>query len=603
MKRNRILIFLLLFTTLLASAQKVSFRASAPLSVVSGERFRIEYRLEGAQGATFQGPVFAGCNVLSGPISASGSSMSLINGVQSSSVFETFTYVVEASTGSKITATAATINVSGKSYTSKPLTINVDAAGGSGGGSASTVTPPSGGGRISADDVVLRMSLSKTNAYKGEAIVATLKLYMRVGVSGLQSPKYPTFNGFWTQELDLTGVQPKRETLGGKVYEAQPIRQWLIYPQKSGTLEVEQSSFNAIIQVVTRASGNSLFDNFMGGSSRVENVERTLTAPAVKVQVKELPRLGAPADYSAAVGQFSLRSEFSGAEITANSAGWIKVTLSGTGDFPLIENPTFKLPMAFEQYDIKMSESLKNSVSGTTGSRTWEFPFIARSEGDYTLPAISISYFDPQSGTYKTLSTESYKLKVLRDPSGGKNSAAVVSGVSKEDLQMVGSDIRHIKRGELDLVRKDRTVLFSATYFIALLIIMAMFFAALVLLKKQIAVRADVKGRQKRKASKVALSRLKRAKSLLEASDRAAFFEETLRALWGYVSDKFSVETNALSKQTIREQFAERGLSDAVCDEFVALVESCEFARYAPVTEVSMPEIYEQALKVIDEIE
>lgn len=610
MKPTRLLIFVLLvLSSLGAQAQKVTFRASAPLTVEAGERFRVEYRLEGTMNADFRGPTFTGCDVLAGPTMASGSSTTIVNGAQSSSVYQIFTYVVQASaTAQKVTVTAAQASLDGKSYNSNPLSINVVAAGsggasGGGAGASSGFNPSTTTQKVAADDVVLRMSLSKNSVYKGEAIVATLKLYMRVGVSNLQNPKYPTFNGFWTQELDLTGAQPKRETLGDKVYEVQPLRQWLLYPQKSGTLEVEQSSFTALVQVITRSTGSSLFDNFMGGGSRVENVEKLLTTPPIKVQVKDLPKQGAPLDFSLAVGKFSLKSEFSGSEITANSAGYVRVTLSGTGDFPLIETPSFKLPAAFEQYDTKTSEQLTSSVGGTTGSRTWEFPFIARAEGDYTLPPIEMSYFDPSTGSYKTLRTEAYKLKVLRDPSGGKNSAAVVAGVSKEDLKVVGSDVRHIKRGDLGLSSSDDTVLFSVGYFVWLMVALGLFVAALVLLKKQIARRADVKGRAKRKASKVALARLRKARTLLEAADRAAFFEETLRALWGYVGDKFALPTSELNKQTIRAQFADRGVTDEVADEFVQIVEDSELARYAPTGEVSMQELYDRALSIIDKIE
>ncbi|MEG0655573.1 MAG: BatD family protein [Mucinivorans sp.] len=605
MKINRLLFVLLLAAvSMTAAAQKISFHGEAPLTVVQGERFRVEYRLEGAQGGTFNAPVFAGCEVLSGPISASGSSTTIINGVQNSSVYDIYTYVLTAGTAPKITITPATVSVDGKKYTSNSLTIStVTSAAQS--GSAASANPGdsrSNGSHLGANDVLLRMSLSKNNAYKGEAIVATLKLYMRVGVSNLQSPKYPTFNGFWTQELDLGTQQPTRETIGGKFYQAKAIRQWLIYPQKSGTLEVEQSSFKAVVQLVTQNQASSLFDNFFGSGPSVQNVERTITAPAVKVTVRDLPRAGAPAGEMAPVGQFTLTSQISGQQITANSAGSLTLTLSGTGDFPLIETPKFKLPAAFEQYDTKTKETLKNTTAGTNGSRTWEFPFIARSEGDYTLPAIEIVYFDPHSGTYKTLATPSYPIKVLRDPTGGKNSAAVVAGLTKEEVEVVGSDIRHIKLGDLHLGDKNNVVLFSAGYFVALAAVIILFFAAMVLLKKQIAARADVQGRQRRKASKVALLRLKTARTLLDKDDRATFFDETLRALWGYVSDKFAIPTSELNKQTIRRYLADRGTADTVADEFVALIERCEIARYAPATEVTMQDVYNEALTVIDKI-
>lgn len=601
MKGKNCLILLLLFLSLGVAAQKVSFHASAPLSVDANERFSVEFRLDGAASSNFTAPKFSGCEVLTGPFKANGATMININGVQSSSIFETFTYVLQAKGGSKITISSANVTANGKGYSSTPLTINV----GSGGGAPSGAASPSSAGattKLTSSDVLLRMTLSKNKLYKGEALLATLKLYMRVGISGLQNPKYPTFNGFWTQELDVSQTPPARETLDGKVYEVQPIRQWLLYPQKSGTLEVEQSSLDAIIQVVTRSASTSLFDNFMGGGAVVDNVNRTLIAPALKVQVNELPKAGAPVDHSAPVGKFTMTSESSSSEMTANAAGWVKVTLSGTGDFPLLEAPTFKLPAAFEQYDTKMTESIRNSTGGTTGSRTWEFPFIARAEGEYTLPQIEVTYFDPSSASYKTLTSNIFKVKVLRDPTGGKNSAAVVAGMTKEDVQMVGSDVRHIKRGGLDLVKSDSLLLFSALYFALLALIVGLFIGALIFLKKRIARRADVAGRKHRKASKVATARLRKARSFMDSNNRSAFFEETLRAMWGYLGDKFTLEQSALDKQTVRGEFMSHSVEDAVADEFMDVIESCELAQYAPAGEVSMQEVYNKALSVIDKI-
>lgn len=604
--KSRLILFILILSSLGAIAQKVTFKASAPLIVEGGERFRVEFRLEGAQNGTFVGPAFNGCKVLDGPTIARGSSVTIINGVQNNSSSEMYTYVLEASaSASQIAITPASISVDGKSYSTKAVKIDIMGSGSSGAAQSGN-QPTARGGKVASDDVLIRMSLSKTNVYKGEPIVATLKLYVRdIGISSLSNPKYPTFNGFWTQELDLSNTGSMgRETLSGKVYNVQPLRQWLLYPQRSGTLEVEQSSMEAILQVVIQgSSGNSFFDNFMGGGSQVQNIDKVLNAPSLKVQVKELPSKGAPADFAMAVGQFTMKSELSSPRITANNAGSVKITLSGTGDFPMIEAPTFKLPAAFEQYDTKSSESIRNTSGGAVGSRTWEFPFIARAEGEYTLPQIAMSYFDPNTGTYKTLSSPEYKLTVERDPTGGKNSAAVMAGMNKEDLKVVGSDIRYIKRGDLNLRGKDSTMLFSTTYFIALAVILLLFFASIFLLKKQIALRADVASRKHRKASKVALKRLRTAKLLMDKGERNPFFEESLRALWGYLGDKFAMPTSALSKQSVREEFLAHSLSYELADQFISLIEECELAQYAPAGEVSMEALYENSLSIIDKIE
>ena len=604
MNSRRWVVFLwVLFAAATAWAQRLT--VSAPLAVEAGERFRIEYRLDGGMAADFRGPTFTGCDVLAGPTKAQGSSVVIINGVQQGGAFETYTYVVQARQGAtKITASSAVAEVEGKSVSSKSLSIDI-ASGGSAGASPSARSQGSSSTQqLAADDVLLRTSVSKQSAYKGEAVVATLKLYTRVNLSGLSSPKYPSFNGFWTQELDLGQVTPVRETLGGKVYSVQPIRSWLLYPQKAGTLEVEQTSMKATIQLITQqSSGNPFFDSFLGGGGSVQTVERQLVAPSVKIAVRELPSAGAPAGGTTAVGRFTLKSELSAPQMTANSAATLRVTLEGVGDFPIIETPEFKLPAAFEQYDTKTEDQLVNSSAGSKGSRTWEFPFIARAEGTYTLPVVSIVYFDPSTSAYRTLSTPAYALTVLRDPTGGRNSAAVVAGINKEDLKVVGSDVRHIKpASSADLRPSGDWWITRWGYWFAYVALAAAAVAAWWWVRKASARSADVKGRRRRTASKVAVARLKAAKRAMDSGNRAEFFDETTRALWGYAADKFAMPVSELNKTNLRERLADRGIDQEVGELFVALIERCELARYAPSGEANMPQTYAEALDLIDRI-
>lgn len=585
------------------AAQKLS--VSAPVAVEAGESFRIEYRLEGGQADDFRGPTFTGCDVLAGPTMAQGSSMVMVNGTTQASVFEIYTYVLQAKTaGTKITGSSAVLQVGGKSVSSKALAIDVVSGGGASSGAAARSQRANPTAKVASDDVLLRMAVSKQSAYKGETIVATLKLYTRVGLSGLSAPKYPSFNGFWTQELDLGQVTATRETLGSKVYNVQPIRSWLLYPQKSGTLEVEQTSFTAAIQVVTQeSSGNPFFDSFLGGGGMVQTVERSIVAPSVKVAIKELPSSGAPVGGTMAVGRFTLQSTLSTQEMTANSAATLRVTLDGVGDFPLVETPEFKLPQSFEQYDTKTEDKLVNSSAGTQGSRTWEFPFIARAEGSYTLPAVSITYFDPQTASYKKLTTPAYTLTVLRDPTGGRNSAAVVAGLNKEELQVVGSDVRHIKPIRMaDLRASGNWWIVSVGYWLLYGVALGLAGGAIWFLRRTALRRADVSGRKRRRASKVAVARLKMAKKAMDEGRRGDFFDEITRALWGYAADKFEMPVSQLNKVNLRERLAERGVDEAVGQAWVALVERCELARYAPQGEVDMGQTYTEALDLIDRI-
>lgn len=609
---KRILLFattLLLFS-LSALAQQVTFTAAAPLNVVAGDRFRVEFVLKNGQGENFVAPKFEDVTVLAGPTVSSGTQMSWVNGVQSSSTSETYTYFVEASTtASKASISPASITVGGTVRQTKSLAINIVKAGSSqggasqgGGGSSSGYDQPSSRstGRVAPDDMLLRVELSKKECFKGEAISAQLKLYTRVAISGIKDAKYSAFNGFWTQEIESPNPPlGARATINGKVYESFVLRQWLIYPQKTGTMEIEQTTLTLLAQIVTQSDVSSLFDQFFGGGSSVSTIEKTLSTGVTRLVVKPLPESGAPVGLTPAVGKFTLLSKLSSDKITANSAGSLTVKLSGTGDFPLLEPPVFHLPAEFEQYDTKTTDNLKSTLAGTSGSKEWEFPFIARSEGHYTIPSIEIAYFDPATKTYQTLRTEEYKIEITRDT--GTGGATVVAGNNKEDLKMLGQDIRYIKTTPLR-TSSGEIWLYSLTFFLTIFALITAFVALLFVFRRQMARRADVVGRKNRKASKVALRRLKAAKKSMDAADRRAFLEEMLRALWGFVGDKFNIEVSELTKARIEEEFAAHNTQCEHSSEFLDIVSDCEMAQYAPSTSLDMRELYGRALTLFDSL-
>lgn len=606
--RNRLLIALFALCAPMAMAQNISFTCEAPLSVTAGQRFQVQFVLRNGEGSTFSPPKFDGLDVLAGPTMSAGQQVQITNGVQKSESYESYIYFVQASSSvSKAAISVASISTNGKRYSTKPVAIDILAGGGASSGSSGsgsgrggvTHMKPSAG--LAAGDVLLRMELSKTSAYKGEAVSAQLKLYTRAGIAGLDKPKYPAFNGLWTQEIAVpTNAAPTRATIGGKTYEGHVLRQWLLYPQKSGVTEIEQASFTAYVQVVTQSNDvGSLFDSFFGGSSSVQNVEKALASPSVKLTVKALPTSNMPIGFSLAVGKFDLKSEISSTQIATNAAGSVKITLTGTGDFPLIEAPVLAFPAGIEQYDVKMTEKIRNSLSGTSGERTWEFPFVARSEGDFEIPSVEIPYFDPSAGVYKTLRSEPYKLHVVRD-STSHSGAAVMAGVSKEELKLLEQDLRYIKTAPTRLAPKGRMWLYSGTFFMTLIVIVASFIALLWFLRRQINLRSDVVGRKHRRASRVALRRLKNAKGFMTLGDRAGFFEAMLSAMWGFVGDKFAMEVSELSKERIAQQFSERGYSDELSSEFLSIVDDCEVARYAPASSVDMTQVYDRALTLFD---
>lgn len=593
----------------------VQIEVHAPLQVAQGEQFRIEFVVSATRtdlaSSRFVPPAMPdGLSVLSGPVKSVGVFMSNMNGVTENRTTHTYTYWLQADRTGRLTLPAATVTVGGQSHTTKPTVIECVAGGTQssspqgGGSSAQPAAQPGGKTSVASDDILLRMEVGKTDVYKGEPIVASLKIYTQVNIAGFENIKYPALNGFWAQEMDIAGQGDSRATIGGKVYHSQVLRQWLLYPQRTGTLEIEQAQFTAIAQLVSRmAATGSPYDLFYGGAPQVRNVSVKLASPAVKIRVKELPQ-PQPADFTGAVGQFELTGVASGDRFPANSAGSITLRLSGTGNFPLVEAPRITLPAAFEQFDMKTSERLVSTARGTTGEKTYEFPFIARAEGTYEIPGVRFSYFDPSTGRYHTLSTPDFPIEILRDEGGGASGLGMVSGVTKEDLRMLGSDIRFIRMGDPGLVRQGRAFLWSWGWFASVLVLAALFAGLLFYLQKRIRERADLVRVKTRKADKMALRRLKRAKAYMNAGKEGPFFEELLRALWGYMGDKLAIGVADLTKERVEHALVtERGVPEQQAREFLNLVSECEFARYAPSAGVPMDKAYRAALDLIGRFE
>ena len=391
---------LLLFFATLSFARvwadgAVTFEVNTPLIVSTGEMFRVEFILTNGKpdGETFVAPDFAGLDVLAGPTTSQARSYQNINGVASHTSTFTITYVVTSQTAGNVTIGAASVKVDGKSYTTKATPIEVVEQSRKQEQEAAAQQGSAVQNQIAQDDILLRLNLSRSTVYKGEPIRASLTLYTRAGIAGFEDVKLPSFNGFWSQELPTDNYQAKRETVDGKVYNSQIIKEYLLYPQQAGTLTIEPSDITAVAQVIMR--NNRTFDPFFGGGAEVYNVRRKLTTGKVNVTVKSLPA-GAPDTFSGAVGQFTMTSEPPASELKANSAATYTVRISGTGNLTFIQAPKLTLPTSFELYDIRTTESIHSSTVGTNGYRQFEYPFIARAEGEYNIPSIEFTFFSPE---------------------------------------------------------------------------------------------------------------------------------------------------------------------------------------------------------------
>ncbi len=584
------------------ASSPVSFEASAPLLVAAGENFRIEFTVNAEpERNSFEAPTFEGFQLVAGPVTSRGSNMYIVNGSMEKTEYHTYTYVLQGSAKGKYTIGSAAIAVDGKSYRTQPVTIEVVDEGGSqqqGGTAASGAR--SAEKSIGANDLLMRLMVNKTDVFKGEPVVASLKLYKRVSLLGSEGAKFPSFNGFWTQELDSENNMWQRETYDGRIYETLVVREYLLYPQQTGKLRIDPAEMTVVAQIVVPGSSRG-FDPFFDQPDVME-VRRKLTTAPVEINVKELPA-GAPSSFSGAVGRFTMDATPPASNFTANSAATYTVKISGTGNLPFVQAPTLSLPSSFELYDVKTTESLKNSLQGISGYRQFEYPFIARAEGEYDIPAVEFTYFDPAQLQYVTLSSRELALTIDPDASGGLSGAPVIGGVSKEEVKLLGQDIRFIKLGSAGLRPVRSVFVGSAGYWTCLVLLLALFAGTSIYLRKRIKEMQNVTLIRGKRANRVALQRFRAAAKYMDQNDQHGFYEEMLRALWGYMSDKLNIPVANLTKENVREELRKRHIAPETIQQFIDIIIACDEAQYSPMASAQMNEVYAEGVNIISELE
>ena len=603
--RKVLTLIIALCTAFVAFAEEqVSFSLNAPMIASVGEAFRIEFELNAKPDSdSFVPPSFENFDVVAGPSVSQGSSVQIINGEITKSVSYAITYVLIPQKVGTFAIAPATIGVKKKSYTTQRTAIEVrdGAQGGAtqqNNNSGQSESAESRANRtIEKDDLLLRLELSSKSLYKGEPVRAILKLYSRVNIAGSESSKMPSFNGFWSQQIDIE-QGPFRETLNGKVYEAYNIAEYLLYPQQGGTLTIEPAELTVVAQVVVKS--NRGFDPFFGGGHEVYNVRRPLKTPAVKVQVKEFPA-GAPASFAGAVGRYTMSHRLSSSEVAANSAVTLQLTISGTGNLNFISAPTLSLPSSFELYDVKSEEKIENNASGSVGYRRFDYPFIVRAEGDYEIAPVEFTYFDLEKKKYITLTTPPLKMVVTPDKSTATQSQQTI-GIKREDVQLLGEDIRFIKLGAPALRSVVAPLALSPIYWALLVAMLLVAVVAYFVIRKQIRDNRNVVLVKGKRANKVAIKRFRIAEKYMREQDRRAFYEEMLRALWGYLGDKFNIPVADLTREVVRVELSKRGAS-AEAESVVAVIARCEEAQYSPAASAEMNEIYEEGVDAISKIE
>lgn len=601
-----------------AKADEVTFTAEAPQSVSVGSTFRVVFTLN-ANGERFKGPDFKGFDVVSGPNQSTSQSFQMINGNVNQSVTLQFTYIVTASVAGTFEIRPATITYKGKEYRSNAVQITVSSAGAasSGGGAqgnsqAQPRNQSSGNqnndGAISGKDVYVRTIVSKTNPTVGEQIIVTYKIFTRVGVSNLNITSLPNISGFWSKDLleSQKQLQQSTETIDGQEYITAEIRKLALFPLKSGEVTIPAIEMTVVAQVKSRKKSrvrDPWFDAFFNDpffNSASQAVEVPLKSNTVKVNVRDLPA-GKPADFSGAVGNYTLKSTVDRTQLKANEAVNLRITISGTGNIEMIDKLPIVFPPDFDTYDPKVTSNVQkgNTISG---SKTFEYLIIPRNAGSFTINPVNFIYYDLSENRYKTLSTESFAIDVAKGD--GTQSSVSYSGVDQQDVQFVGTDIRHIELPPFALKNTGSHFFGSPKYLLLLSAILLLSIMAQILLYQRRKTRGNTGLMRLKRATGVARKRLKMAGIHLKADAETEFYNEISHALWGYLSDKFQIPLSELSTDSVNEALAARKVNQELTDAFTGTLHNCEYARFAPGDKkANMEQIYSQALEAISRIE
>ena len=611
MKRFTSILFIFTLLTVHAFAD-ATMRLSAPSTVEQGDKFRVQFTVNTQSGSNFNPPTFEGLDVIYGPSTSQQSSVQFVNGRMSSSSTITYTFVLMASQAGTFTIKPATITIDGKTVRSNSATVKVLPAG-QGGGSASQQQgtgnsaaqqqqqqqqSSAAAAKVSGSELFMTATASRTKVYEQEAILLTYKIYTTLNLTQLDG-KLPTLDGFQIQEIPLPrNKEFELEQYNGRNYRSVVWSQYVLFPQKSGELVIPSITYEGLVVIPRR--NIDPFDAFFNGVSSMQEVKKKIVTPKLTIHVSPLPQK--PAKFSGAVGKFTVSSTINTQEVTANDAVTLKLSVKGSGNMKLIRTPEIAFPKDFETYDAKVNDKFSLTHSGLSGTKEFEYLVVPRHKGTYTIPAAEFVYFDTDSKSYKTLKTEPYTLKVKKGKGGSVQTADYSN--SQQDVRELNKDIRHIKLGDATLQQRDHTFWATHTQLFSYLVPFFLFVIAIIVGNKRIAANNDKVRQRGRKANKMALRRMKKAKKLLAERKQNEFYDEVLRAMLGYVADKLNIPQERLNKDNIQSELSASNVSEAHITAFLKTMSDCEFARYAPGdANANMENIYQSAISTITQME
>lgn len=594
MKRIYLLFFFILCiaTSLLADA---TFTVIPPRNVIAGNKFNVTFRLKNGEGSGLKAPEIEGCTLLFGPSTSTMQNYQWVNGKSTSSTTVDYSFVYKAEKAGSYTIEAATINVDGKVLTTTPTTFNVlpadQPANGNQGVRVDDINSQSSDKTISQNDVFVRIILNKSKAYEQEPIVCTIKLYTKYSISSFMPTTQPSFDGFLIEELNLQPQLNEVEHYNGQNYMTATLKQCLIFPQKSGKLTINSGKYDISVFQHERIGG------FWGGTRPVER-QIKVSSNSASINIDPLPQ-PQPDGFSGAVGKFNINSKLSSSKFKTNEAASLTYTISGSGNIKYLKEPEIDFPSEFEVYTPQ--SSINAHVSGTTmtGTMTIDYTFVPQSVGDFTIGSDTFIYFNPATRQYETIETSPYNISV------GKGVAtSTTTHVDQQGISAKNTDILHIKMGDLRPSHKHTLITMSWWYWPLYILLACVLIAAIWIYGKQLQLNADIQGRKLANANKIAKKRLKIAKSFMDSHDNDKFYEEMLRAVWGYISDKLGIAVSQLSRDTIAEELARYGANETISSKFINVLDECEMARYSPAkSEEQIGALYAMASQAMNEME
>ena len=599
MKQNIKIYVCLIFVLFCINAiAQISFTAQAPRQVVQGNKFDIRFVLRNAEGENFQEPKVEGATKIYGPALSTSYSSQWVNGKSSSSSSQEYTLMYRADKAGTYTIPPATIEADGKKHTTSSLTIeilppdkNAQQNGQSQGVRVDDIDSQSASKPVNANDLFIRISMSKQKVYEQEAVVCTIKLFTKYQISQFMTTLQPSFDGFLIEELPLEPSLNNVEHYNGQNYMVAELKKCILFPQKSGKLTITSGNYD--VTAVQYEQVRSMF-----GIIR-QPVERKLKVKSNSVTVNILPLpTPKPASFSGAVGKFKVNTEVKSKNFKTYEAATYSYTISGSGNIKYLKAPDINFPSQFDVYDPQNDVNAKVSGQSVSGSNKFEYTFIPQYVGDYDIPASTFTYFDPTSAKYVNIEVPATPISVA------KGIAVSSDAVVSKDLEIKNKDILHIKTNNLNLKKEHKLYLNSFTYWLWYILPLIAVLGLMWYYRKTIKERSNIQLLKNRRANKVAKKRLKQAQVFLKANDNNRFYSEILKALWGYLSDKLSIPVSELNKENISTELQSFGADENTITDLLSILDKCEFAQYAPeLSGNNMSEVYDEVSEIMNKLE